>query len=242
MNSVNGNHRGSSESLPLLQRKHSSFSSIHRKNSFSGSNRPELDARLVLSRPSGVIGEADAAAHQNFVKMAKIHNVIFPFDTSYKIWWTVTVIGAIATAFLLPYEIAFQQESGKMKDAGAMVEMILEFIFCVDIVVNFNLAIYKDSRLTFERSEIVRHYWHRMFWVDLCGVFPFQSVVLLLTGNFGENVTGDVLLYSLWRLPRLVRLHRLKKLSDIMQFDGHISFLWFTLIRNFAAVLLVAHW
>ncbi|KAG7349409.1 ankyrin repeat domain protein [Nitzschia inconspicua] len=244
MNNGNGNSTNrSSESLPLLQRRPSSFSSITRKTSFGNSIRQaELNARQVLSRPTAVIGEADSAAHQRIVRKAKIRNVIFPFDLSYKIWWSITAVGAIGTAFLLPYEIAFQEEKAKMEDVGAIIEVGLEVIFCLDILINFNLAIYKDSRLTFERSEIIRNYLRCMFWVDLSGVFPFQFVALLLTGNFGRNVVGDVLLYSLWRLPRLVRLRRLKKLSDIMQFDGHISFLWFTLIRNFAAVLLVAHW
>lgn len=245
-NNNSSSHR-SGESLPLLQRRPSSFSSLSRKNSFgiAGTTyyQPELDARHVLSQPSGVIGEADAT-YQSIVKQAKIHNVIFPFDTTYKIWWSVTAIGAIATAFLLPYEIAFHQEKtiGKLVDAGAVIELILEIIFCADMVVNFNLASYKDSRLIFLRPDIILQYLRRMFWVDFFGVFPFQLVALLLTGNYGKSATGDVLLYSLWRLPRLVRMHRLKKLSDIMQFDGHISFLWFTLIRNFAAVLLVAHW
>ena len=215
-----------SERLPLLQRR------LSRK----ASNLDE--ARRVLAKPSGVIGGVNA--HRDIVKRAKIHNVVFPFDTSYQIWWFVTAVGAIMTAFLLPYEIAFQAaETGRLEDAGAIVETVLVLIFTLDILINFNLAIYKDSRLTFQRSEIIKSYLQGMFWVDLCGVFPFQTVAMWINGN---NVANNAFLFSLWRLPRLVRLHRLKKLSDIMQFDGHISFLWFTLIRNFAAVLLVAHW
>jgi hypothetical protein len=230
---------GSAESLPLLQRRPSSFSSLHRKSSKASLD----DARDVLSKPSGVIGEVNAAAHRDLVKRAKIRNVIFPFDVNYQIWWFVTAVGAIMTAFLLPYEIAFQQEdTGQLEHPGAIVENALILIFSLDIFINFNLAIYKDSRLTFQRREIIQSYLGGMFWVDLCGVFPFQMLVMWMTGNIGESASGDALLFSLWRLPRLVRVHRLKKLSDIMQFDGHISFLWFTLIRNFAAVLLVAHW
>ena len=125
----------SSESLPLLQRR--------------PSKSPLDDARRVLSKPSGILGGVNAASHRDIVKRAKIRNVIFPFDTSYQIWWFVTAMGAIMTAFLLPYEIAFQTTgSGKLDDAGAIVEDVLVIIFTVDILVNFNLAIYKDSRLT----------------------------------------------------------------------------------------------
>jgi hypothetical protein len=200
-----------------------------------------LRVTLAEPRSSVVIGEADIAVHKELLKKANIHAVIFPFDLSYRIWWTVTVTVSIATAFFLPYEIAFQEQRGSFTDPGAIVEIVLEVIFCLDILLNFDLAFYKDERLVFQRTEIIKNYMNRMFWIDLCGVFPFETVALWLTGNIDQS-TDDVLLFSLWRLPRLVRLHRLKKLSDILQYDGHISFLWFTLLRNFSAVLLVAHW
>jgi hypothetical protein len=196
-------------------------------------------------RPSGVIGEADVAVHRLLLKKANIHAVIFPFDVSYRIWWTITTLGAIGTAFFLPYEIAFQEthdtDEINKNDYGAIVEIILQIIFCIDIILNFDLAFYKDERLIYQRTEIIKNYFGRMFWIDLFGVFPFETVALWVTGNLGKSI-DDVLLFSLWRLPCLTRLHRLKKLNDILQYDGHVSFLWFTLLRNFAAVLVVAHW
>ncbi|KAL3924188.1 MAG: hypothetical protein SGILL_001194, partial [Bacillariaceae sp.] len=119
-----------SDVTPLLQRRQSSFSTLQRKSSRGTS----LDARQVLSRPSGVIGEVNAAAHRDIVKKANIRNVIFPFDRSYHIWWGITALGAIMTAFLLPYEIAFQEEgTGRLDDVGAIVEITLVVIFTLDI-------------------------------------------------------------------------------------------------------------
>lgn len=188
-----------------------------------------------------MIGEEDVATDQDMVRKANLRNIFFPFNIYYKLWWGVTVIGAIATSFFLPYEIAFQEGYGSFKDAGAIVEFVLELIFSIDIIINFNLAVYKEGRLIFTRSEIVQSYLNEMFWLDLCGVFPFESLMLWFTGGLGQD-TSDVLIYSIFRLPRLLRLRRLKKFSDIMQYDGHVSFLWFTLLRNMAAVLVFAHW
>lgn len=202
----------------------------------------QIDARRVLqSKPSGVIHEGDTDADQQMVRLANIRNVIFPWGW-YWVWWTTTLIGAVATAFFLPYEIAFQEEQRTIVDLSTVVEMTLNAIFTIDIVVCFNLAFYsKDDRLVFDRTVIARTYLTKMFVIDLCGVFPFESFFLLITGNIMKS-TSDVLLFSLWKLARLVRLHRLKRMSEILQYDGHISFLWFTLLRNFTAVLLVAHW
>jgi hypothetical protein len=230
--------------LPLLHRRQSSgvSSSKHRVRISIPDEEDQIDARLVLqSKPSGVIGEGDTIADQHMVRQANIRNVIFPWGL-YWVWWTTTLVGAVATAFFLPYEIAFQEEERTILDGSTIVEMILNAIFTIDIVVCFNLAFYgKDDRLVFDRDVIVHTYLRKMFLTDLCGVFPFESFFLAITGNLAKS-TSDVLLFSLWKLIRLVRLHRLKKMSEILQYDGHISFLWFTLLRNFVAVLLVAHW
>lgn len=230
--------------LPLLHRRLSSgtWSSKHRVRIIIPDEEEQNDARRVLqSKPSGIIGESDTSTDQQMVKQAKIRNVIFPWGI-YWVWWTITFLGAVATAFVLPYNIAFQAELHTIVDAGTIAEGILNVVFAIDIAVNFNLAFYnKEDRLVFDRKVIAQAYLRKYFWVDLCGVFPFQSFFLTITGNLGRS-TSDVLLFSLWRLPQLVRLHRLKKMSEILQYDGHISFLWFTLLRNFTAVLWVAHW
>lgn len=202
----------------------------------------QINARRVLqSKSSGVIGEGDIDADQQMVRLANIHNVIFPWG-GYWVWWTITLMGAVATAFFLPYGIAFQEEHRSVLDVSSIVDMILNAVFTIDIVVCFNLAFYsKDDRLVFDRSIIARTYLKKMFMTDLCGVFPFEEFFLLITGNISKS-TSHVLLFSLLKLTRLVRLHRLKKMSEILQYDGHISFLWFTLLRNLTAVLLVAHW
>ena len=72
-----------------------------------------------------MIGEENVVADQEQVKKANLKHIFFPFSFYYKIWWVVTIIGAIATSFFLPYSIAFEEDYRSLKDAGAIVELIL---------------------------------------------------------------------------------------------------------------------
>ena len=201
------------------------------------------DARRILaSRPSGVLGERGASAtDRQMVRKANIRGIIFPWMGVYKLWWSLTAIGAIFTVFFAPFQIAFQDEPGTFNDAAAWVEWGLNFLFLIDIVVNFNLAFYdQNEMIVYERHDIFVAYFCRMFWVDLIGVFPFETVALMMVGELGDS-TNQALMFSLLRLLRFVRLHRMKKLADILQYNAHVSLVYFTLLRNFGAVLGLSH-
>lgn len=217
----------SPESQPLLQ---------HLSEEKKTSRRAR---ELLRSRPVGVIGEGTTFSDQKIVEKAGIRGVFFPWMLSYKIWWAITAIGAIATVFFGPFQIAFQKEPGTLRDAMDIMDLFLTGIFAVDILVNFNLVTYKNELIVYERMEIIREYLRRMFWIDFIGVFPFETFALWITGHYGE--TRPALLCSLLRILRFVRLHRMKKLSDILQYDARVSLLWFTMLRNFAAVLACTH-
>jgi len=195
---------------------------------------------LLRSRPVGVIGEGTTFSDEKLVEKADIHGVFFPWVLSYKIWWAITAIGAIATVFFAPFQIAFQKESGYFNFFSAAIDLTLTSIFVVDIFVNFNLVLYKNERIVLERKEIITTYLQQMFWVDLIGVFPFETVALWATGRLGED-DSEALMFSMVRLLGFVRLHRMKKLSDVLQYDARVSLLWFTLLRNFGAVLACTH-
>ena len=201
---------------------------------------PSHALELLKSRPVGVIGEGHTFSDQKMFEKANIRGVFFPWMMSYKIWWSITALGAIATVFFAPFQIAFQREPGTFNDVSDMVELFLTGIFAVDILVNFNLVFYKNELIIFDREEITKEYLRKMFWVDLIGVFPFETVSLWYMGLLGRG--GEtVLLLSLLRILRFVRLYRMKKLSDILQYDARISLLWFTMLRNFAAVMACTH-
>jgi Ion transport protein len=204
-------------------------------------------------QPSGVLGENfvssnDAEYHKRLLQEAHIEadschgkTIIFPWTNAYKTWWSMTAICALLTAVFCPYTIAYHELF--------WLEQVLTVVFLVDICVNFNLAIYRNELLVCERSKIVQTYASRMFWVDLIGVLPFDDFALALFIRHKQN-TGDEsyddlqtvqLLSSLLRLLHLVRLHRLKPLSDVIQYNPRISLIWFTLLRNLAVFWFTTH-
>jgi CRP-like cAMP-binding protein len=195
---------------------------------------------LLRSRPVGVIGEGTTFSDEKLFEKADIRGVFFPWTLSYRIWWAITALGAIATVFFAPFQIAFQKESGYFNFFSDAIEVTLTSIFVFDILVNFNLVFYKNERIIFERKEIVTTYLQRMFWIDLIGVFPFETVALWASGHLGED-DSTALEFSMLRILGFVRLHRMKKLSDVLQYDARVSLLWFTLLRNFGAVLACTH-
>jgi CRP-like cAMP-binding protein len=199
--------------------------------------------RVLATRPTGVRGGGEGTTtieHIERVEIANIRGIIFPWHLAYQIWWYVTVVGAIITVFFSPFQVAFENEPGTLNDTAGWIEMSLNLIFMIDILVNFNLAFYKNEVMVFDRKTIAMEYLDRMFWVDLIGVFPFETVALFMAGILGDS-SRDALLFSLLRLVRFVRLHRMKKLSGEIRYDARVSLLASTLLRNFAVVLSCTH-
>lgn len=198
--------------------------------------------RVLNTKASGVLGKGTSvttATDRRLVEEAHIRGIIFPWNRSYQFWWSLTVIAAIVTGFFEPFMLAFQKELGTPQGAGAIIEYVLTGIFVVDIIVNFNLAFYKDEQIVFERKQIAKAYLKRMFWIDLVGVFPFYAIALKIARD--DASTRTMLLCGLFRLLKLVRLHRMKKLFHDMQYNSHISLMGFTLIRNLSVALFVTH-
>ena len=238
--------------MPLIQngRSVSDVSSAHRSSSVNEMEQMAEGStdevfQVLTRKPSGVLGSEDAVALADFqmVRRAKIRGVIFPFYPMYKIFWFVTAIGSIVTIFNGPYQLAFDKDPGQFfsfQSYGSIVESLLEIIFTLDIFVNFNLAFYDNERMVFNRKDIFVHYFSKMFWIDLIGVFPFEAFALFLVGDIDSDASS-ILVWGPLRLLRFVRLHRMSKLSYMLQYDARISLLWFTLLRNGLAVISFTH-
>lgn len=199
----------------------------------------DTTARKALStQPMGVRG--GLLADIELVEQANIRGIIFPWNAYYQVWWYLTVLGAICTAFLAPYQVAFEETPGMLKQTADLMENVLTIIFSVDILINFNLAFYKDEHILFERKEIAEDYLSSMFWIDLVGVIPFERVALVFAKSFGTS-KRTLLILSLLRFLRFVRLHRMKKFSDDLRYNARVNLITFTLLRNFGVVVISCH-
>ena len=198
--------------------------------------------RVLNTKSGGVRGKGTSvtqATDKRLVEEANIRGIIFPWNRGYKAWWAVTIVGALMTGFFEPFLVAYQKKPGYPQGAGAVIEYLLEGIFVVDIIVNFNLVFYKNEEIVLERKQIAVSYLKRMFWVDLTGVFPFAAIALAIAGSGASTRTK--LLLGLFRLLKLVRLYRMQKFFSHLQYNSHISLMAFTLIRNFSVALFVTH-
>lgn len=187
--------------------------------------------RQALSTKLPGVRDKGAAHDREMFEKADIRGIIFPWMKWYQIWWGVTVAAAIFTAFFCPYTIAFERNAGVFNGGAAVIEYLLIGIFVFDIIVNFNRAFRVNEVLVFERAQIAKSYCRKLFWVDFVGVFPFYSVALAIAGEVGED-SNKALLLNLFRLLQLTRLYRIQRFFHHLQYNAHISLMYFTLLRN----------
>lgn len=168
--------------------------------------------------------------------------LFLPWTKSYRIWWAITLVASILTVFLETYLIAFVPAGlHPYNDAASILSYIFYSIFVVDIFVNFNLAFYNEmDEIVCNRRDIARNYLKYMFWIDFIGVCPFYAIALACTGQLGQDSTLAQYL-SLLRLLKLVRLHRVGQLFEILQYSTKVSLMSLTLIRNFGLALVWTH-
>ena len=166
--------------------------------------------------------------------------VWFPWYAKYKLWWTFVVCCTIFSTFYETYEATFAA-GGQLDSGSEILGYALMSVFFVDMGVNFNLAYYDhNDEIVWDRRKITRNYLSGMFWIDLIGCFPFYAVALAISGDIGTDNSLTQYL-GLLRVLRLVRLHRLKILYDIVQYSTKVSFMALTLSRNFAVILVWTH-
>lgn len=201
-----------------------------------GSRRFSVDTarRTLSSHALGVL--AEEADDIEMSESANIGCIIWPWNAYYRGWFYLTAAGAILTIFWAPWQIAFQEVHWT-----GTIDTLLNAVFTLDIVVNFNLVSFKDETSThYCRREIATDYVTGMFWIDVVGAFPINSAVRSLTATRGWS-SKDTLILSLLKLLHLVRLHRMKKIFEDLGNNAQVSLLASTLLRNFAAVMVTCH-
>eukprot|EP00539_Tryblionella_compressa_P013571 CAMPEP_0178830600 /NCGR_PEP_ID=MMETSP0746-20121128/9006_1 /TAXON_ID=913974 /ORGANISM="Nitzschia punctata, Strain CCMP561" /LENGTH=815 /DNA_ID=CAMNT_0020492771 /DNA_START=59 /DNA_END=2506 /DNA_ORIENTATION=- len=232
----------------------------HRKSvQFQHQDSPYLDdAKSTKSTKSsssqasgraGVKSRGMGMSHALSVKHQKLKEndempkfLFFPYSNGYKCWFGWTVIWAVLTIYFETYSIAFLPGGiGPRNSPANIVEYCFLTVFAMDILVSFNLAYEDESEdLVTDRKKIAWNYLRMWFWLDLIGVFPFYSVILEAKGL--EDVDSRETRYlALVGLTRLVRLHRVVKCFEWMQYSDKISLMWYTMIRNFGGALVWTH-
>lgn len=105
----------------------------------------------------------------------KNKTLFFPNDKKTKIWNFIISLMLVYLTFILPFELAFDEEQNIFFHFS---EYFTSTVFFFDIMFHFNLA-YLDSggQLVVKRSKIARHYLCCWFFLDFISCFPFYLFI-----------------------------------------------------------------
>ena len=115
------------------------------------------------------------------------------------------------TATLMPFNLAFVD--GEPWDGWFVTDLIMDFLFFIDILIIFNTA-YTDNEglLIGDRCKIAKKYILSWFLFDLLACVPMGLIEAYVTNDKnGNNYDNLIRLFRLHRLPRIMRLARAVK-------------------------------
>ncbi|XP_023985212.1 voltage-gated inwardly rectifying potassium channel KCNH2 isoform X3 [Physeter macrocephalus] len=192
-----------------------------------------LVAQEVLSLGADVLPEYKLQA-------PRIHRWTLLHYSPFKaVWDWLILLLVIYTAVFTPYSAAFllkeTEEGPPAPDCGyacqplAVVDLIVDIMFIVDILINFRTTyVNANEEVVSHPGRIAVHYFKGWFLIDMVAAIPFD---LLIFGSGSEELIG---LLKTARLLRLVRVAR--KLDRYSEYGAAVLFL---LMCTFA---LIAHW
>ncbi|KAG3277220.1 potassium voltage-gated channel subfamily H member 2, transcript variant X3 [Ictidomys tridecemlineatus] len=192
-----------------------------------------LVAQEVLSLGADVLPEYKLQA-------PRIHRwTILHYSPFKAVWDWLILLLVIYTAVFTPYSAAFllkeTEEGSQAPDCGyacqplAVVDLIVDIMFIVDILINFRTTyVNANEEVVSHPGRIAVHYFKGWFLIDMVAAIPFD---LLIFGSGSEELIG---LLKTARLLRLVRVAR--KLDRYSEYGAAVLFL---LMCTFA---LIAHW
>jgi len=147
--------------------------------------------------------------------------LIHPEGTFKKVWSVVLMVFMLYTATLMPYRIAF--EEAVYWDFWTVVDMVLDFVFIIDLVCNFfSITQRDDGSVEFHRGKIALMYLRTWFLVDLISCFP-MTLVDFCTGAGSESSAPSSKYNSLMRLARLPRMYKLLRIVRVMKVMKHLA-------------------
>ena len=131
-------------------------------------------------------------------------------------YWNLLITGLMLyVAIVSPYRLAFMEDV--YFDGWTVFDFFLNFIFCVDIIINFfTCEELPDGTIEDRQSQIAIRYLKKWFIVDLISSVPFNLLDLVLEGEGNSKNLNNAM-----RLARLPRLYKLFRLAKIFKAIGH---------------------
>ena len=131
--------------------------------------------------------------------------LIFPDDTFKEKWEIVVAIMVLYACLWVPYFMAFS-DSIEQRPLILAVDALFDFIFLIDVVINFNTAYYDaQDVLIVNRSKIATEYLKFWFWLDIISALPFSFIIAYV------NTDKNLRFQKLIKLSRFIRIFKMIK-------------------------------
>ena len=129
--------------------------------------------------------------------------IISPKDQRARWWEVIIVVSTIITCIL----DLFMASGFNSTYIGIWIVLYLfDFLYIVDIAVQFFTAYHENGVLVTNRKLIAKSYLKSTFALDIISVIPMEIVTLFVPSSSPWKLLTQL------RLPRLIRLYRMVKL------------------------------
>eukprot|EP00898_Chlorokybus_atmophyticus_P004207 jgi/Chlat1/4788/Chrsp31S04826 len=196
---------------------------------------------LALQRRRGVAPpvarrKGSLATYRSFSGMqeqiAVPRSMLHPENHYYLMWLNFTIALTLYSAIMAPFQISFYRQQLSITNWSVITDFCVNFVFLIDIVVEFNTAFYRDGVLVVDRKQIAFKYMTGRFVFDVIASFPWDVFIVVLGSDH----------WKYFALSRLVRLHRLMPFFERLENNVELDYFWIRVARFALIVLLAAHW
>jgi len=109
----------------------------------------------------------------------------------HKFWALIIIFLLLYTATVMPYKIALIEDD--MKDPLYYIDTIVDFIFMLDIIINFNMPIEQKFKPEpdYNRRRIAVSYFTFWFWIDITASIPLNLIMdMTITSDKNVDLSG----------------------------------------------------
>ncbi|CAD8147487.1 unnamed protein product [Paramecium octaurelia] len=151
------------------------------------------------------------------------------------VWDIISMLFIVIQMMIIPLMLSFEIDD----ERTSLFMEIMDDFFLVDILIQFNCAIYIDGKIVLKRSSIICNYLKFWFWLDLISSLPYDYFVE------GGNVQMIRMLrfFKFLKVIKMIKAFKLKLLIRRLETflgNGFSSFMEF--IKLTFIIVVIAHW
>ncbi|CAD8197993.1 unnamed protein product [Paramecium pentaurelia] len=217
--------------------------SVFMRNQYFIQNLPEQEDQFIQQEQPPNQSEESKMIEtvQNLDTIKKIVKVRLPTDFVLVIWNIYIMILIFSQMLLIPLVLSFDINN----EGVSIYDWVVNGCFYIDILLQFNTAIYIDGNLVQDRIVIVKEYLKLWFWIDLISSFPYD---IIFDSPEMQSKAQVIKLLRFIKFIKVIRLLRALKLKKIFgRIEEYISvmeslFQFTQMLKLIILILCIAHW